>query len=109
VSLSGLSGLSGLVVTGGGGGGSAGALRTALMAGQSLMSPSSGSVVFSTTPSARHKRSSFGVRVRSTDALTPLVALAEQATDTGYGDGETVASAFCRMHDLLSGNANLWY
>jgi hypothetical protein len=93
----------------GGGAAPAGSKRVMLVAGQSLASPNVGSVVYSSTPSARHKRDSYGVRCRSTDIVGTAVGLYEQATDTGYGDGETIASAFCKMHDLLSGNANRWY
>lgn len=99
-----------LALLGKAGGGSAPASPTAmlLVTGQSNGSPND-STVYSATPSTRHSRFTFGVRCRSTDALLPRVALYEQPTDTAYGSGETIASAFSATHDAISSNRTRWW
>jgi hypothetical protein len=86
----------------------ANSLRMLRIAGQSNgMGP--GSTVLSATPSTRHKRFTPGVRCQNT-GLTPLIPLVEQADSFGGGAtaGETLATAFAEMHDLLTGNADRW-
>lgn len=66
-------------------------------------------VALSTSPSSRHWQPNIGVRSRSTDPLIPLVHLHEQPTDTGYGTGETPASAFAQMYDQLDSAGPRWF
>lgn len=92
----------------GGGSPSVAPTKGALWGGQSLVSGQD-STVLSAAPSTRHSRPSFGVRARSTDPLTPLVRLYEQASDTGYGIGETSAYGFTEMWEQLAGTSDRWF
>lgn len=75
-----------------------------LIAGQSN-GVGSDTRVLTTTPSARHKRFTPGVRTQG-GGLSPLIGLYEQADSFGGSGGETLASSFAGHLDTLTSESD---